>query len=201
MSIEEGINFYLYTDGSTINNGYENSSGSVGVSLIYKNINNNDEIINKSLAYPYILGIPTNQKTELYALIKGLEFTMKEIIDLNLHINILNIPITINIFLDSLYVFKIATEWIKLWKKKNWTGSDNNEIKNKEFIIIIDNTIEYLKKQKINLVFNHMNSHKKEPTENIYDLNSEWWKWKGNNNADIIASEYSKKMKDCYGNK
>jgi len=88
----------IYTDGSCLKN-----PGVGGWGII---------ILNKIPTY--ISGgekYTTNNRMELEAVIKALEFTSGEVI----------------IYSDSNYVIKGITEWIYSWKKKNWKNIKNIE--------------------------------------------------------------------------
>ena len=63
-------------------------------------------------------GDTTNNKMELLAVINGLEF--------------LNKGVHLDLFTDSTYVLKGATEWLPGWKRKGWKNSTGKAVKNRD---------------------------------------------------------------------
>jgi len=184
------MEYYLYTDGSTFNNGYPHAVGGIGVLLM--NIVDGNKLYKQKIGCPYTLGIPTNQKTEIYALIRGLELFLKTVLD-NYNKSELY-KIKLYIYLDSQYLVNIITKWVDGWKKNNWVSSKNDEVKNKDLIMQIDHQINILKKYGIQYEIKHINSHQNEPQKEENDLKSLWWQWKGNMEVDELAVLYSKKL-------
>ena len=106
----------VYCDGSTFNNGKKYAAGGIGISFGKNNT--------KNVSEPYLLGIPTNQKTELYALICTLKI-LEQIIETD--------PNTIyefHIYTDSRYVIDCITKWLPGWMKNNWIKVDGEKVKN-----------------------------------------------------------------------
>lgn len=64
----------------------------------------------------------TNNRMELLAVIKGLEYIACAHPDMKL----------IKIYTDSQYVFLGITHWIHDWKKKGWKNSQKDSVKNRE---------------------------------------------------------------------
>ena len=92
-----------------------------------------------------LIGLSTNQRAELYAILKAL-----------LIIDIINYK-NINIYTDSMYSINCITKWIKIWKKNGWKDSKKKDVKNKD---LIDNIYKiYSKYNHIN--FKHVHAHTK----------------------------------------
>jgi len=66
----------------------------------------------------------TNNKMELLAAIKGLEYVQE--------------PCIIRLFTDSQYVQKGMTEWLEGWKAKGWKNASGEPVKNKDLWIQLD---------------------------------------------------------------
>ena len=106
-------------------------------------------------------GKQTNQRAELYAILKSLK-----LINNNIYNNII-------IYTDSQYSINCITKWIKNWIKNGWKDKNNKPIKNKDLIEPIYNIC----KIKQNIQFKHILAH-----TNLQDCHS-----LGNNKADILA--------------
>ena len=138
------MNIYIYTDGSAINNGKKNAIGGYGVYFPkYPDLN-------VSEPYKFPNSIPTNQKTELYAIYIALLQSMKikNIKDCNIHI-----------YSDSSYSINCITKWIPTWIKNNWKKADNTVVKNIELLKIIWIAFNNLKSNCKDIKFHHINSH------------------------------------------
>ena len=70
----------------------------------------------------------TNNRMELMAVIRGLEA--------------LNRPCTVDVYLDSVYVRKGITEWIRAWKAKGWKTSAKQPVKNADLWRELDDLVE-----------------------------------------------------------
>jgi ribonuclease HI len=66
----------------------------------------------------------TNNRMELTAAIKGLEFLKR--------------PCEVELTTDSQYVRKGITQWIKNWKKNNWKTAAKQPVKNDDLWKILD---------------------------------------------------------------
>ena len=71
----------------------------------------------------------TNNRMELQAILEAL--------------NYFNSPRSIKIVSDSKYSINCCTEWIKVWKSKNWIKSDGSEVKNIDLLQSIDELINF----------------------------------------------------------
>ena len=60
----------------------------------------------------------TNNKMELMAVIRGLEYLKR--------------GVALDLYTDSTYVLKGATEWMPGWKRKGWKNSAGKAVKNRE---------------------------------------------------------------------
>lgn len=110
----------VYCDGSAFNNGKKYAAGGIGISF-----GKGDD---KNVSEPFLIGIPTNQKTELYALIRTL--TILEQI-------IVNNPNTIyefHIYTDSQYAIDCIIKWLPAWIRNNWIKADGQKVKNIELL-------------------------------------------------------------------
>ena len=125
-------NINIYTDGACINNGKKNAKAGIGIYI------SDDFTISEKL-----IGLSTNQRAELYAILKAL-----------LVIDILNYK-NINIYTDSMYSINCITKWVKGWKKNGWKDSKKKDVKNKDLIDNIDKI--YSKYNHIH--FNHVQAH------------------------------------------
>tara|TARA_B100001094_G_scaffold320749_1_gene367443 strand:- start:96 stop:671 length:576 start_codon:yes stop_codon:yes gene_type:complete len=122
----------IYTDGACINNGKKNAKAGIG---IY--ISDNFTISEK------LNGVPTNQRAELYAILKSLL-----IIDIIQYKNIY-------IYTDSMYSINCITKWVKNWKKNGWKDSKKKDIKNKDLI----NNIDKIYSKYNHIYFKHILAH------------------------------------------
>ena len=151
----------IYTDGSCINNGQPNATAGIGVYF-----GKNDP---KNLSEKFT-DQPTNQRAELYAVIKALD-----IIYDNPEYN--NKLTKIIIYTDSEYTIKCITKWIHSWLQNNWQTSNGEMVKNKKYI----ECLYKLTKQFKNVDFKHVRSH-----TGKLDIHSI-----GNQEADRLAVEAS----------
>jgi len=100
----------VYCDGSTFNNGKRHACGGIGVFF------GSDD--SRNVSEPFVDGVPTNQKTEIYALYRTLEIINS------------SDPQKYVVHTDSEYVINCITKWIPQWKRKNWTKQDGKQVKN-----------------------------------------------------------------------
>lgn len=173
---------YIFTDGATLNNGLTNATGGSSVFFKDNHINNFYEPL------PKIYGIPTNNKCELYAILKAFEIYF-ECYERDTK-NIKNKKNLI-IFSDSKYIINSLTKWIFIWKKNNWKTSTGNEVKNRSLIEIIYYYINRYSKI-IDIKFIHVKAHKNPPPKN---KTFEYFLWYGNYKADLLAKKARKLYK------
>ena len=142
----------IYTDGACSNNGKKNAKAGIGIYI------DNMYSISEKLE-----GKQTNQRAELYAILKSLK-----IININDYTSII-------IYTDSQYSINCITKWIKNWIKNNWKDKHNKPVKNKDLIEPIYN----IYKTNNNIKFTHILAH-----TNLQDCHS-----LGNNKADMLARQ------------
>ena len=172
----------IFTDGSTFNNGKKNASGGIGLFIPY---------LEYELSMPFLLEVPTNQKTELYAIQKGLEVYLTYCMRKS---NLSDEEKEVLLYTDSEYSIKSLTQWISGWKKSGWVSSKKEPVKNLEFIKPIDYILGLYGKKGINVKFVHINSHQKEPRKD----SAEYEIWKGNDKVDRLAVKGSKEFQGFY---
>ena len=141
----------IYTDGSCKNNGKKNAIAGIGVYC--ENVYNISERIK---------GRQTNQRAELYAILKALELT--KIDDYNI----------VYIYTDSLYSINCITKWVYGWINNGWLDKKKKPVKNKDIIQPIHN----IYKKYSNIRFIHIEAH-----TNKTDIHS-----LGNAKADELAT-------------
>jgi ribonuclease HI len=167
---------YIFTDGATLNNGLKNAKGGIGV--FFKN-NDKRNYYNK---LPKKYGIATNNKCEMYAILKAFEIYFecyeRDILKKTKIKNLI-------IFSDSNYTIKSLSIWINKWRFNNWKTISGTDVKNRDLIEIIDYYINRYSKY-INIIFLHVKAHTKSPNK----INKiEYFKWNGNNKADKLAKK------------
>lgn len=128
---------YVYTDGSSLNNGTKNSKAGIGVWFDFNDSRN----ISAKLSG----NIQTNNRAELTAILLALKTLKNEKREKD----------KIVIVSDSQYSIKAVTEWIVNWKKNNWKTSKNKPVKNSDLIKDIDNLKNYF----TNLSFQYVKAH------------------------------------------
>jgi ribonuclease HI len=115
QSSKPTVSLSVYCDGSTFNNGKKYASGGYGVYFGPDDPRNVSE--------PFLIGIPTNQKTEIYAMTRTLQILdgMVQHQKLDCHFDI---------YTDSEYVINCLEKWIPTWIKKDWIKADGHAVKN-----------------------------------------------------------------------
>jgi ribonuclease HI len=210
----------IYTDGSCLYNGSKNAIGGCGIYIMYTSTNNiicgkkysfnYNKIINKQINKNNsstinnldfnAIKIPTNQKTELLAIILGLKLILKinnKLFKKNNN-NIFNSKVQnenlrpllsdyeINIITDSKYSINCINKWNNKWKINNWMTSKKKSVENKYFIKKIDNILNNINNLGGKVNFKHVKSHtKKNDTQD----------WIGNDIADKLAKNGLKMIK------
>ncbi len=102
----------VYTDGSTSNNGQEGAAGGVGVYF-----GPEDE---RNVSEPYPNDDPTNQKCELYAIVRALE--------------VLGSAQPAVIVTDSKYAIGCLTQWCQKWRTNGFKTSGGEPVKNEALV-------------------------------------------------------------------
>lgn len=108
----------------------------------------------------------TNNRMELQAVIEGLKA--------------LDRPSRITVYTDSQYVQQGITVWIHKWKAHGWRGYKNNEIKNKDLWVVLENTAK-----RHNIIWNWVMGHNGNP---FHDR------------VDVLAREEARKTIHCKPN-
>ena len=122
----------IYTDG-----GCSGNPGKGGWAFVL--LNNNDEIKNSGND-----SYTTNNKMELTAVIRSLEYVIKS----------KNQSSKINLYTDSQYVKNGITNWINNWKRNGWMTAAKKPVKNKELWIELDDL-----KNSLNIEFKWVKGH------------------------------------------
>lgn len=130
---------YIFTDGSCVGNGKNNSRGGIGI--VYPN----NEFPNVSEEFN--IKPITNQRTELYAILCALQTASN-----TKHNKII-------IYTDSLYSMKCATIWAHMWKKNGWKSSNKKPVKNQDIIRKILEVKQNIESKDKTVQFHHINSH------------------------------------------
>lgn len=165
---------YIFTDGSTINNGKKNAVGGIGVycpKQIINNVEYPEYKLNYSLASTNNIKV-TNQIAELIATILAIEHAIK-----------ICSNDTIYIYTDSAYVINCATNWCNSWINNNWKKSTGKVIDN---LWLVYRLVQLTKKYPV--FFKHVRAHTVEP-ENKTD--EKYLMWLGNDIVDKLAQKSS----------
>ena len=109
---------FYYTDGSTLNNGYSNSSGGWGVVEV-------DENNNMLWENQGCKSSTTNNEMELTAILIALQHIKEK--EKNNFIK----PI---IYSDSAYCVNLINKWMYTWETNDWKRPGDKEVKNLEII-------------------------------------------------------------------
>lgn len=99
-----------------------------------------------NVSRPFIHEPLTNQRAELYAILKSLRNIEKEKIKYD----------EIMIYTDSEYSIKSLTLWFKNWEQNKWKNAKGQPVMNQDIIRPI---IDILKKNQNKIKFKHVNSH------------------------------------------
>jgi ribonuclease HI len=172
----------VYTDGSVSNNGKgELARGGIGVYYSKGNSLNVSE--------PFFLRPITNQRAELYAIIKSIEnlfYSLNNTFTKSIMKNDGQIEnnVKVKIYSDSEYSINCVTKWIEKWKRKGWKTVQQKNVKNRDLIEWLYYLIHKYAKSEIEFEFIHVSSHQDAPK----DKESEEYKiWYGNDVADKFA--------------
>ncbi|TPX48531.1 hypothetical protein SeMB42_g02948 [Synchytrium endobioticum] len=104
----------IFTDGSCRHNGKTDAQAGIGIWYGKGDQRNRAESL--------IQGAQTNQRAELWAVIRAVQLTAPSLFAWD----------TLVIWTDSAYVHKGITEWIKIWEKKSWKNTAGQPVANKE---------------------------------------------------------------------
>ena len=148
----------VFTDGSCTGNGKKTAKAGYGIYYPCSEFANVSE--------PFKLGPITNQRAELYAILKALETLDKSQFKMAY------------IYTDSLYSLKCLTVWNEKWQQNNWVGANKQPIKNCD---ILKPAIELMNKHTKKIKMIHINSHVKEEEKKLEHI--------FNDRADELATK------------
>jgi ribonuclease HI len=146
------MKYTIYTDGA-----YSSSSklGGIGALFIVNGLRKKEWDISEKYCSK-----PTNQRCELEAIRRGLEFIL----------TIVSEEDSVEVHSDSIYSIKCLDLWYKSWEKNGWINSKKAPVENQD---IIKPTLEILDKFPTRPSFKHVKGH----------ADNEW-----NNEADKLAT-------------
>lgn len=125
----------LYTDGGCRENGQSLSApGGIGCVLLLPE--QQPIYLKEKLNFQP----NTNNKAEIYAVIRGLDLLYK-----NYQFQTGFVKDKLTIYSDSAYMINGITNWINSWRANGWITSSKTPVKNKEMWQTLDNMIESLK--------------------------------------------------------
>jgi ribonuclease HI len=134
----------IYTDGSSRGNP---GPGGYGAVCIYPNSHGE--------MYVRELGgrekVTTNNRMEIMAAIKGLEFMQgfyspEHNMEIHLHS-------------DSAYMLQGIEKWIHGWKKNNWITSTKEAVKNEDLWKALDAALEVLRREGVDVIWHKVKGH------------------------------------------
>lgn len=109
--------YEVYTDGSCSGNGAENAAGGCGFIVVKDDIDIHSKGYNSTAT--------TNQRMELYAVIKGCEYILMSTKD--------EAKPNITIFSDSAYIINCYNQkWYERWQKNGWMTTQRKPVANKD---------------------------------------------------------------------
>ncbi len=170
--------FGVFTDGSSINNGYKNCVGGIGVFFEDNSPNN----IGEKMTFKND-GKVSNNVCELTACLRAI-LTIKDFPEFDL------VNDSILVYTDSKYLIDSITKWSNSWEKNGWMRKDRKghlkPVKNLELMKQIKGlTRKYI------VNFKHVKAHKSEP-KGIDKNTNEYKEWYGNMMADKLANQSAK---------
>ena len=176
-SKKKGKVIEVFTDGSSFNNSRKAKTNLAGGIGIYWGENDH-----RNLSEPFFIKPITNNRAEIYAIIKAIE-----IYSLSYDQKCKNNKL--KIYTDSQYVINTITKWYKGWKARGWKKSNGKTPLNLDLLCHLDDLItKYQLCFKIE--FHHVRAHKNPPKNK---KSKEYFLWKGNDKADFLARQGSKK--------
>jgi ribonuclease HI len=117
----------LHTDGSCLNNGKVRDNTKAGIGVFHES----GSRFNISEPWSPSLGLATNQRAEIMAVVRALEET-KEVKDY----------VELEIRSDSSYVINGVTKWMVTWKRNGWVNSMNKVVANQDLWLRLDKLIQ-----------------------------------------------------------
>ena len=135
----------IHCDGSSTNNGQEDSYGSYGYVVL-----NNNVLVQEESEFKTNV---TNNQMEMLGAITALEWCFNN--------NLKNVQL----YSDSKYLVKGCSEWMIKWKKNNWMTSDGFPVKNKMYWKELDHLIN-----KMDIWFTWEKGHANNEWNNYVDM-------------------------------
>lgn len=170
--------FKVFTDGSSINNGFKNCVGGIGVFFD----DNSSYNISEKMTFQED-GKISNNVCELTACLRAI-LAIKSFKNFN------KLNDSILVYTDSKYLIDSITKWSNAWEKNNWMRKDIKgavkPVKNVELIKEIKGLTRMY-----NIQFRHVKAHKSEPKGIDKECN-EYKEWYGNMMADKFANQAAK---------
>ncbi len=147
----------IYTDGACSGN-----PGPGGWGSVFATYTNTNDVVIDELGGP--AAQTTNNRMEMEALIQPLVKLSKKLINVA--------SCQIQIYTDSVYVIKGATQWIHGWKKNGWKNAAGEDVTNQDLWRDLDEILRELKsktelKIKWDYVRGHMGTHGNERCDQI----------------------------------
>lgn len=133
----------------------------------------NITVINYIDGFGSLIPESTNNRAEITAVIKALEFVLSNSIK------------DVKIILDSQYTLQGMTEWLPNWVANNFIKSDSTEVLNSDLWKELDKLLNQFKEQQITLSFKKIKGHSGDLGNDLADLNATRGVVAGNNNLSI----------------
>ena len=156
LKIDENGFAHVYTDGACSQNGRAGAKAGYGIWWADDHEFNRGEPVTK----------PTNNAAEIQAIIETVKIARSRQMD------------KILIHTDSQFVINCVQSWMPKWKKNGWKTSNQEPVKNKIELEVLDKELSGAKAQKIAVKFQHVRGH-----QGIY----------GNEKADELARQGAEK--------
>lgn len=169
---------HIFTDGSCINNGKPDARGGIGIYIVE---------LNYRFWLSYLVEPPTNQRCELYAILKALETYFNYYMDEGGEREVV-------IYSDSMYSINAITKWIDDWKKRGWKTASKGEVKNLWIIQQLDYIQQLYKKAEIKVEYRFVKAHRNEPGKD----SKEYFEWYGNDVVDKLAKSGADNTKKLF---
>jgi len=166
----------VFTDGSSFNNSRKATKKLAGGIGVFWGINDI-----KNISEPFYIKPITNNRAEIYAVIKAIE-TYAVSYDQKCKGNI-----TLKINTDSMLLINTMTKWYKTWKARGWKKADGKTPLNLDLLCHLDHLIEKYKKC-FTVEFSHVRAHKSPPRDK---KTKKYFLWFGNDQADYLAKQGS----------
>jgi ribonuclease HI len=128
----------VFTDGASRNNNLKDAStrrAGIGVFFGF-----NDP---RNISEPFLMDPVTNQRAELFAVIRALEALERDYRD-SIEKGNQSLYQRVVVITDSQYTISCMTSWLKTWKQNNWMSSTGEPVKNRELIERLDEAIHML---------------------------------------------------------